>query len=195
MVISLRKIRKTPFFSGRSMIAPTIIIKGLLHVCNSPEFLLFLRPEVHQVQADLGVGLAVDLAGEGLDDNFCGGADHGAVQVAAVAPSCQIAHGHVQVGVGALVLGGDGAGQGHDLKIRVEHVGLVLLGVGAEDPQGHIIHSTQAGDRCQTDVLHRSQPQHLFHNFIAGIQPDHISGAKFPIIHGNFSFFLVCHIL
>ena len=86
---------------------------------------------MQQVQTDLGVGLTVDLTGQDLDDDLRSGTDHGAVQVAAEAPGSQIAHRHVQMGIGAAPLGSDGAGQGHDLKVRMEHVCLELLGVGA----------------------------------------------------------------
>ena len=65
-------------------------------------FLLFLGPEVHEVQTDLGVGLAGDLAGDHVDDDFCSGADHGPVQMTAEAPGSQIAHSHVQMGIGRL---------------------------------------------------------------------------------------------
>ena len=48
--------------------------------------LFSLRPEVHQIQSDPGIGLPVDLAGDGLDDDLRSGADHGPVQMSAVAP-------------------------------------------------------------------------------------------------------------
>lgn len=150
---------------------------------------------MHEVQADGGVGLAVYLAGDGGDDQLGGGADDATVQVAAVATAGHVAHGHVQVGIGAAALGGDGAGQGDDLKVRVEHVGLELLGVRAVDAQGHIVHRSQAGDSGQLDLLHRCEPQSLLDDLVAGVQTHHISAAKFPIIHRNSSCFPLFHIL
>ena len=145
--------------------------------------------EGQNVQTDVGIGLALDNTVDHVNEDLTGGADHGFVQVTAEHMAHGVCHGHVHMGIGSAIQGGQIAGQGDDLQIGVIHVGMVLLGVGLEGLQGHIVHGTQTVQVGQLDALNGSQPQQLFHDFLAGIQTDHIGISKLFVFHSGTSLF------
>lgn len=144
--------------------------------------------EVEQVEADLVGEAALCRAVDDGNDHLAGGADDGAVEVAAEYAALFVADAHVQVSVERAVPGGDGAGQRDDLKIAAEAVGQVFFFFGFENADGEIAYCADGADRGQADVLGSADGGELFEYFFAAVDAGDDMVGKTLILHGEYSF-------
>lgn len=98
----------------------------------------------HEVEADFRVHPPLHPAPQKGDHQLAGGADDGPVQVPAEDPALLVADAHMEMTIGLVLLGGEGAVERDDLIFSLELVGFVLLGGREVNAHRHIIRSAQA---------------------------------------------------
>ena len=152
---------------------------------NGSIFVQVLFGKLEEIQADGFVEIAINLAVDDIDDHFTGSADNGAVEMSTEDAALVVAGTHMKMGIEFAIHSIDGAGQGNDLEIALEIVGIILLFVNFKDADGKIVGGTESADAGEFDIFGESNGFDLLKDFFATINPGDDSLIKTLVLHDS----------
>ena len=100
-------------------------------------------------------------------------------------PGDGVANGDMEVEIGFPLLAGHIPHQGGDLIVPLVALGVILLLLGAENADGHVVGRADGGNAAQLHLLLLHQAGQAGDDLLARVQPQHIALRKFAIFHLN----------